>query len=313
MDRDSIMVTLLTVITVFAVLIKLRLRKKKQPSLLHDDDVLQMTRGPVPNIQDMHLRCSGLLPRDVLNDRSRIHDPNLIIDSLDWILSRRFGSKVHSLDLLCCLSKCVASRFEETVICSVERLRVENFVLVCNCYSHTSHDLPFSCHFLSEMHSLKYFQLRLCSLHPSWRSQRNYSLQTLYLSEVTVSSGAVECVLSTCSMLHTLRIVNCKCPSKLRIRGIDLELKTLDVSACEDLEEIDFFAGNLVRFDFFNNRETVNIVFNHVPKLECILLKLGPNLEGSIIERRVLGKIEEDLPHLKSLIIVIIEGDSLEV
>ncbi|EYU22893.1 hypothetical protein MIMGU_mgv1a018352mg, partial [Erythranthe guttata] len=220
---------------------------------------------------------------------------------------------VHSLDLLCCLSKCVASRFEETVICSVERLRVENFVLVCNCYSHTSHDLPFSCHFLSEMHSLKYFQLRLCSLHPSWRSQRNYSLQTLYLSEVTVSSGAVECVLSTCSMLHTLRIVNCKCPSKLRIRGIDLELKTLDVSACEDLEEIDFFAGNLVRFDFFNNRETVNIVFNHVPKLECILLKLGSNLEGSIIERRVLGKIEEDLPYLKSLIIVIIEGDSLEV
>ncbi|KAL7118072.1 hypothetical protein ACP275_03G112800 [Erythranthe tilingii] len=304
MDRDSIMVTLLTVITVFAVLRKLHLRKKKQRSLLYDD-ALEMTRGPVSNSQDIYLRCSDLLPRDILNDRSRIHDPNLVIDSLDSILSRRFGSEVRSLRLFCCLNKCVAGRFEETVIRSVERLRVENFVLECNCNSYTRNDFQFSCHFISEMHSLKYFKLRLCSLHPSWRSQRNYSLETLDLWNVTVSSGAVECVLSTCSMLHTLRIIKCKCPYKLRIRGIDLELKSLDVSSCEDLEEIDFFAGNLVTFDCYN-QEMVNIVFNHVPKLESILLKLG-----SSIERRVLGKIEEDLPHLKSLIVVIV-GDSLE-
>ncbi|KAL9173367.1 hypothetical protein ABFS82_03G109000 [Erythranthe guttata] len=233
-----------------------------------------------------------------------LHNPKLIINSVDEFLKLRSGSKIHSFRLHCCLDGSVNDRFEHC-ISSLGRLGVEELCLTCCCsYSDTS-DLSFSCHLFSEMPSLKYLRLSKCSLQPSSRIQYN-SLQTLVLMFVEVSRGAIECILSNCLKLQSLSINCCKCPHKLSVRGPHLELKRLYIDGCQGVGEIELYASNLILFQF-DARKMVNLRFDHVPQLQSMILYVVEN-----IVPYVFGRLPIDVPHLKSMHFVT-AGDSLQV
>ncbi|KAI3465154.1 hypothetical protein Pfo_021817 [Paulownia fortunei] len=145
------------------------------------------------------------------------------------------------------------------------------------------------------MPSLEYLELILCSLQPNLKSQCN-SLKSLRLTRVTTLPGSLECILSNCLNLHSLTINYCKLPSKLCFRGPNLQLKSLVIQFCEGVEEIEFYASNLITFEFLNP-EMVNFIFDYVPQLQSIYLSLlNKNVMSYVCER-----LAKDLPHLKSL------------
>ncbi|KAL7118128.1 hypothetical protein ACP275_03G115700 [Erythranthe tilingii] len=226
--------------------------------------------------------------------KQNLHNPKLIINSVDEFLKLRSGSKINYFRLQCCLDRSVNDRFEQC-ISSLGRLGVEELCLTCCCGSdEETSDLSFSCHLFSEMPSLKYLRLSKCSLQPSFRIQYN-SLQTLVLMFVEVSRGAIECILSNCLKLQSLSINCCKCPHKLSVRGPHLELKRLYVDSCQGVEEIELYASNLVLF-LLDSRKMVNLRFDHVPQLQSMILYVVEN-----IVPYVFGRLAIDVPHLKSM------------
>lgn len=186
------------------------------------------------------------------------------MDSLDRFLRFRSGSKIHYLNLACCVEQSDTERFEQCVY-SIGGSGIEKLVLTFRYQG-----LPFPCHLISEMLSLRQLCLSICTLKPSLKSHRN-SLEILWLSDVALYPGAIECVLSNCLRLQTLSISRCISPVKLSFRRPHLQLKALLIYACEGVEEIDMYASILVVFEFMNSRK-VNFKFDHVPQLQSVYL-----------------------------------------
>ncbi|GFP89795.1 putative F-box/FBD/LRR-repeat protein at5g44950 [Phtheirospermum japonicum] len=274
-------------------------------------------------IPDIEFRCEHLVGRSVFSP----HDSNSIINGVDRFLRLRSGFKIRSLKLSCCLMKLLHTDRYEQFIYSLGRLGIEKLVLRCSCCQNPS-DLSFSCHLLSQMPSLRYFDLFDCSLHqmPSLKyfevglcslhhpmpaslklTQSNNSLQVLRLNRVIVVDGALECILSNCLSLDSLSIESCEFPSKLFIRGPNLQLKRLRIDFVTGVEEIELYASNLVRFEFRSN-EVVNFRFDHAPKLENISLDFQNQNAMSYVRTRLV----KDLPHLKSLFVAS-KGDIYKV
>ncbi|KAH6791705.1 hypothetical protein C2S52_002182, partial [Perilla frutescens var. hirtella] len=237
------------------------------------------------------LCCSDLLPRCTLAPHDS--DFQLIIHRLERFLQLCSGSKIISFQLKICLTKSYANQFEQCIY-SLGKLGVEELILHLSCCTRPSY-LPFSCHLLSKLPSLKYLLLGTCSLLPNLKSICS-SLQILHLTFVTIVPGSLECILSNCLGLHSLSIRDSHCPTKLCFHGPDLQLKTLIMEYCEGTTEIEFYASNLATFEF-QNLEMVNFVFGYVPQLETIYL----SFKCKNIMSYVFGKLSEDSPHLKSL------------
>ncbi|KAL9173423.1 hypothetical protein ABFS82_03G113500 [Erythranthe guttata] len=329
------LVTLSSAIAVFSLLTKKPLPKKKKPSLqCHieknpsfscaaaekkdiisqlPDDILISIIAHMPVkcavstsvlskrwrnlhrcVSDIAFDCRYLLGHQI--DPYKLHESNLIIESVNRFLWLRSGSKIHSFRLSCCFYKLSIYQFNHCIY-SLGRLGVEKLFLRCGCYLGSS-DFSFSLDLLSEIPSLKYFELSLCSLPPSLTKQCN-SLQDLCLSYVNVCPGAIECILSKCSRLISFRMGNCKSPPNLCFRGPHLQLKYLYINDCEGVKEIEFYASNLVSFEFANP-ELVKFIFDHVPQLQSIYL----NVFKENIVPYVGGKLALDLPRLKSLTFV---------
>ncbi|KAL7113762.1 hypothetical protein ACP275_04G079600 [Erythranthe tilingii] len=227
------------------------------------------------------------------------HNSLINITSIGSFLRLHSSSKIRSFRLVCCLDKSVTSPFSRC-ISSLGRLGVEKlFLEFCCSPSRFTSDFSFSCRLLSMMPSLKYFELSRCSLQPCVGSQFNNSLQTIVLMHVRVSPGAVECILSDCLRLHSMTISHCICPPKLRFCGPRLELKSLYISLCKGVDEIELCAGNLVVFEYWGHKR-VNLIFDHVPQLQSVYLYIY----WRKIVPYVCGKLAFDLPHLKSLDLV---------
>ncbi|KAL7118241.1 hypothetical protein ACP275_03G123400 [Erythranthe tilingii] len=222
------------------------------------------------------------------------HNSEAIMDALDRFFRLRSDSKIRSFRLSCCLYESVTDRFEQ-FISSLELLGVEKIRLKC-CCSQSISDLSFSCHLFSKMPSLKKFGLRNCSLQPSLGSHCNKSLRSIALMHVTVSDGAVECILSNCSSLQSLTMTRCHFSSKLSFCGPNLELNSLYIRECGGIEEIEFYASNLVAFEFWNLK-LADLKFDHVPRLQSIFLYIF----SENIVPFVFGRLAVDVPCLKSL------------
>ncbi|KAG8378260.1 hypothetical protein BUALT_Bualt08G0119100 [Buddleja alternifolia] len=139
--------------------------------------------------------------------------------------------------------------------------------------------------------------------NPKFNNQYN-SLETIRLMYVRGLPGALEFILSNCLSLQSLTIRDCEFPSKLYICGPNLQLKTLIISDCKGVREIEFYASNLITFEF-QNHEMVNFVFDHVPQLQNFYIDLFKENVMSY----VCGRLAKDLPpQLKSLTFVS-EGD----
>ncbi|GFP89756.1 putative F-box/LRR-repeat protein at3g58880 [Phtheirospermum japonicum] len=247
-------------------------------------------------VPDVDFLCEHLVGRSV----GRPHEVNTVINGVDRFLRLRSGFKIRSLELSCCLMK--SNTFEQ-FIHSLGRLGIQRLVIYHSCCL-DSIDLSFSCHFISQMPSLRFLELEGCSLRPmptsvklTQSNNNSSSLQLLRLNGIDVHAGALECILANCLSLHSLSIYGCNLPSNLSLCGPNLQLKSLWMACCEGVEEIELYASNLATFEI-NNPEVVNFIFDHVPKLQNMFVSfLNRNIMSS-----VCTKLVRDLPHLKSLI-----------
>ncbi|KAL9173459.1 hypothetical protein ABFS82_03G115900 [Erythranthe guttata] len=246
-------------------------------------------------VTEIELSCYDLLERAPGISRSfRPKSSDSVMNALDSFLRLRSGSKIPSFRLTACSNKSATDRFEQC-ISILGRMDVESFFLE-GCRHSYLLDLSFSCHLFSKMPLLKKIELSNCYLQSSLRSQCNNSIQNLVLMDVSVSPGAIESVLSNCLKLHSLMMTGCACPSKLSFCGPHLELKSLYIMECEGVKEIEFYASNLVIFEFTNPVQ-VDFIFDHVPQLQSTYIYI---FEKNIFPY-VCGKLAVDLPDLKSL------------
>ncbi|KAL3641288.1 hypothetical protein CASFOL_016256 [Castilleja foliolosa] len=217
-------------------------------------------------------------------------------------------SLIRSLDLTCHLFNSNCDQYKSllsahcdtyklflyslgSLLPGIERLSLHNLATV--------KIFSFSCHLISDIPSLTYLSLANCSLHqvPNLGLTQSNSLQELNLCGVTVLNGTLECILANCLSLHSLSMEICTVPSKLIFRGPNLELKSLSVSFCVCIEEIELCASNLATFKF-ESVEMVNIRFDHVPKLESMFLDYTQ--ENGYDDDRTDLLIVKDLPPMKS-------------
>ncbi|XP_073028243.1 F-box/LRR-repeat protein At3g03360-like [Primulina eburnea] len=211
---------------------------------------------------------------------------------VDTFLQHHSGFKVMSFELVCCFRGCILDTFRKWMN-SVGTLGVEQLTIgFCSINYLLDHPV-FSTDFLTEAPSVKHLWLR----GGSFLIPNKNSLQVLRLEFIVFTSEAVQCMLSTCSSLQSLNLTFCELPSKLRICGLDLQLKSLTVYQCEVVEEIDLFATNLINFEIYNSRK-LKLSFSHVPLLQTLIMEFYEKL----VTPHVFGKIAKYLPNLESMV-----------
>ncbi|GFP81390.1 F-box/LRR-repeat protein 13 [Phtheirospermum japonicum] len=198
----------------------------------------------------------------------------MFFDIVHGYLYSRRGSNIRRLVFCCCLTKSYADRFEAIIRYLGTTASIRKLAVHC-CCSLRSCTRSFSGRLLCETPSLSSLELNVSILQPNLKiSESNkYSLQIIRLSNVTLREGALDCILSNCLILHSLRIDYCEFScSKLCFRGPNLRLKHLNIEECRGgVEEIEFYASNLITFEF-QNRKVVKFIFDHVPHLQSIYL-----------------------------------------
>ncbi|KAG8380453.1 hypothetical protein BUALT_Bualt06G0016900 [Buddleja alternifolia] len=229
-----------------------------------------------------------------------------------WMLQQKFlegvytflqlhsGSKITSFELLCC-----SPRFFLDSYCKLFRyfskVGVEQLNLSYSCFPvcpvSSNKGPTFPCHqLLSETPSLKYLRLGGFFVKKSTFENSCNSLNTLKLHCVSLAHGAVECILSNCLSLKSLTMLYCRLPPKLGIHGSNLLLDFLMIELCENLEEINLHATNLITFKYSDSKMS-EIVFDHVPLLQ----NLSIGLYGDNAIPYVFGELTKDLHQLKRL------------
>ncbi|GFP89843.1 protein tolb [Phtheirospermum japonicum] len=229
------------------------------------------------------------------------HDSNMVINEVDdRFLKPRSGSKnkIRSLNLTCCLMKLNANRFEQFIY-SLGKSEIERLALNFSAKFNDG-DFSFSCHLLSHMPTLTYLDLSSCFLYKNASSvltQSSSLLQVIKFCGVNVLDSALECVLSNCLRLESLLMYDCSFPENVFVRGPNLQLKSLCIEGCKGINEIEFYATNLLTFEF-QSLEMANFVFEHVPCLQSVFLDF---VNGNTMSR-VYENISRGLPNVKSLI-----------
>lgn len=243
-------------------------------------------------VHNIDLDCPDLAGCCFMPDRS-----NSVTYSFDQFIRLRSGCKIRSFHLTCCITKSDSNRFEQCIY-SLGSSGIEKLDLAFSFHRGLDDNIDdticFPSHALSELSSLKYLKLTRCYLDPVLKSQCN-SLKILLLCRVTLHPGAIECILSNCTRLQTLKMRFCISPSKLRFQGP--RLKTLSIHVCEGVEDIELYASNLVVFEI-ENYKNVNIIFGNVPQLQSVRLHIH---DQENVVPFVATKILTELPHLKSM------------
>ncbi|GFP89767.1 F-box protein at1g19070 [Phtheirospermum japonicum] len=239
-----------------------------------------------PNV---HLQCPCLFSGD-----SICHpNSNMFIDEVCRFLSFRSGFKIRKLSLHCCYMRSHGPRFEQ-FISSLGRLDIERLDL--------RSELSFSCHHIPKIPSLKYLEMEHCALivMPSFRKfkllnqSNSSSLQVIRLSSINVDDDVLEYLLANCLSLHSLEFRKCDLPTKLCVRGPNLQLKSLCIRDCSSTEEIELYASNLVTFECWGLQEA-KLIFDYLPKLQNISLDFKYRIDMFNV-----CMLFKDLPHLKS-------------
>ncbi|XP_075478982.1 F-box/LRR-repeat protein At3g03360-like [Primulina tabacum] len=170
---------------------------------------------------------------------------------VDTFLQHHSGFKVMSFELVCCFRGCILDTFRKWMN-SVGTLGVEQLTIGFCPITNVRDPPVFSTDFLTEAPSVKHLWLR----GGSFLIPNKNSLQVLRLDNIVFTSEAVQCMLSHCSSLQSLSLRYCELPSKLRIHGPDLQLKSLTIYQCKFVQEIDLSATNLINFEIYNSRST---------------------------------------------------------
>ncbi|XP_073066301.1 uncharacterized protein [Primulina eburnea] len=215
-----------------------------------------------------------------------------LIRAVDTILQHHSGSKIMSFKLVCCYGVCLSEAFRRWMD-SVYKLGVERLIIEpCKDHTQQGERPDFSFDLPPEASSLKHLLLKFCS----FRTANRNALEILELVCVTLTSEAVECLLSSCSSLRSLKLKYCVLPSKLSIRGPDLQLKSLTVYHCDKVAEVELSAINLITLNICHHRMLI-LTFSSVPLLRNLLIAIF----DSQVMPCVFEKVAKDLPHLKSM------------
>ncbi|KAJ4845434.1 hypothetical protein Tsubulata_026300 [Turnera subulata] len=139
----------------------------------------------------------------------------------------------------------------------------------CESYNFPCHLLPIG----KDSSRFKHLSLSGCMLRipPAYTSRLN-CLSTLDLSHVPLRDSGLESIISGCSSLTWLRLINCSLPMTLCLNGQLLSLKVLIVE--DVLRDVQMISLNLECFEFSGHAQ--NFTFDDVPYLNKVLLTL-PN------------------------------------
>ncbi|XP_073157412.1 putative F-box/FBD/LRR-repeat protein At1g78760 isoform X2 [Henckelia pumila] len=215
------------------------------------------------------------------------------VQVVDNFLQHHSGSKIMSFELASCFRGCILDSFRRWMD-SVGRLRVERLTLVYYFPNHQLQSNPpvFDFDFLPKASSVKCLRL-ICV---SFRISNQYALKDLELIAAAFTSEAVECILLNCCSLQSLKFRACMLPSKLHIRGPDLQLKNLTVINCSNVVEIDLSAVNLTTIELCTSK-MLTLSFSNVPLLQNFFIEtLNRDVAPCAFE-----KVAKDLPHLKCM------------
>ncbi|GER34579.1 F-box family protein [Striga asiatica] len=245
-------------------------------------------------VADLDLRCHHLLLRrhhppprpsifDTAQDMVQVcmhHYYNIdisfstgILDVSSKYFDSRRCSKIRSLVFCCCLSNSYYRSSKGMFLAFVKYLantaQVQKLVFQCCCRS-----CSISClYFLPWMPGLRYLEFHSSiSTAYSPNLYTNNSLRSLRLSKVTLREGALDIILSSCLGLCYLRMNCCEFPSSSRlcICGPNLRLEYLNIDKCIGVQQIKLCASNLVTFEFRSRIARVELVFEHVPRLQSM-------------------------------------------
>ncbi|KAG8362610.1 hypothetical protein BUALT_BualtUnG0058200 [Buddleja alternifolia] len=108
-----------------------------------------------------------------------------------------------------------------------------------------------------------------------------------------MTSAGLNCILANCLNLQSLVMELCTTSPKLCIHGSNL--KDLSIIRCSTMKEVELYANNLTRFQYFGVI-IGQFYFNHVPQLENFSIRLG----GKNLMQFLFGELTRLLPWLKS-------------
>ncbi|XP_073158254.1 F-box/LRR-repeat protein 25-like [Henckelia pumila] len=152
--------------------------------------------------------------------------PTMFVRAVDTFLQNHSGSKITSFELVCCFHEHILDSFRNWMN-HVGNMGIEQLTIGYTCPEHVqefkSH--VFSSDFLPQASSVK----RLCLKGGVFQALNQNYLKDLEMSSVAFTSEEIECILSNCSCLQSLKLTQCVLPSRLCIHGPDLRLKSLTV------------------------------------------------------------------------------------
>ncbi|KAL3837755.1 hypothetical protein ACJIZ3_022346 [Penstemon smallii] len=120
-------------------------------------------------------------------------------------------------------------------------------------------------------------------------------LKALTLKCVNVSEEAIECFLSSCPVLKYLSIHGSGDLVNIKVSGLSLKLKYLEIVFCLGIESIEISNVNLVSFSYLG--PAINLIISNVPKLDEI--SIGEGYSG--LENNVFGQLSCCLYQLEVL------------
>ncbi|XP_059662620.1 putative F-box/FBD/LRR-repeat protein At5g62970 [Cornus florida] len=133
-----------------------------------------------------------------------------------------------------------------------------------------------------------------------------YSLAVLRLLGVNIMDGVIENFVSNCPFLEQLCIVGTTYLVNIKIAGPSLKLKSLEISHCHSLENLEISAMNLVSFSY--SGRDISVAFKNVPLLSEV------SIRGEFCSSFVFGSCKHSsyIPQIEKLKLQAFDEDFLQ-
>ncbi|KAF9598098.1 hypothetical protein IFM89_024443 [Coptis chinensis] len=147
---------------------------------------------------------------------------------------------------------------------------------------------------------LKYLSLCYCICDTPRNLSGFKSLKELRLVAVWIFDENIGHILSSCSCLERLSLINCWKLDELKIAGEPLALKHLVIAECFSLGIVEIDAVNLTTFEYYGI--PVGFSFQNVPQLvNVVIFTICKNIVAGLTY--ALGTLSTDIPQMKSLLL----------
>ncbi|CAI9774911.1 unnamed protein product [Fraxinus pennsylvanica] len=251
------------------------------------------------NLATLDFNANDTLDRIAANPKLRSSERPKYINWVNRVVRQHSGSTLNAFRICFDLDKSSKSAIDNWVKFSIAK-RVQKLELDLLENGETlrqpSRNYVFPHKLLSQCKgsSLKHIRTSFPGMQPCALSGLKY-LKTLSLKCVNVSEEALEYFLSNCLVLQSLSIHGSGDLVNVKISGLKLKLKYLEIVFCLGLESIEISNVNLVSFSYLG--PGINLLIENVPMLSEI--SIGEGYSG--LENNVFGQLSCCLYQLEVL------------